>query len=469
MRKRHRQRQRIVSVGGVRMSESSRLSYIKALAKEKKQRQTLTVGMPLMRWDVVNFMLGKRGRFLEIGVSAGTMGRQIKADELWGVDPAPVQGSAKFYTKLIETTSDLFFANLSSEEKFDVIFIDGLHHAEQVYRDVLNSVRHLRTGGVVVMHDCNPQSEKAQRVPQCQSHWNGDCWKAIAELRSRHPELTTCVVDHDEGLGVVMPTQNKGRSIDLPDSAFDLTYETLEARRSELLGIMSWNEAMQLYKFYSMPKKLTVVTALYGPRFSLHEPTVQMSDCEFICFTDRSDLRSERWIIKNLPLMHGNRRNNRHVKALLHRYVNGVTFYIDSEYQVVGDLRTTIGSALRCSAWAATEHPDRHCPYEEAKYCLNIGRVESPSALKKQIDRYQSTGLPQQYGLWAGGTIARNEDSAAEKLGESWWEEIESGSERDQISLAYVSWRLGLKPGLLPGSYNKISGLMSHPINRDYQ
>ncbi|MCK5641687.1 MAG: class I SAM-dependent methyltransferase, partial [Gammaproteobacteria bacterium] len=132
----------------------------------------------LMRWDVINELLATTAetRFLEIGVQAGLCGAKIRASRKWGVDPEPKRGAETRYDRFHRGGSDAFFASLPSAERFDVVFVDGLHHWEQVSRDVDNALRHLADGGFVVLHDCCPTSELAQRVPRETGIWNGDCW-----------------------------------------------------------------------------------------------------------------------------------------------------------------------------------------------------------------------------------------------------------------------------------------------------
>ena len=67
--------------------------------------------------------------------------------------------------------------------KYDIIFIDGLHHDYQVIRDIENSLNHLSDNGVIVCHDCLPFSEVMQRQEECYGEWTGDVWKAIAKFR----------------------------------------------------------------------------------------------------------------------------------------------------------------------------------------------------------------------------------------------------------------------------------------------
>ena len=103
-------------------------------------------------------------------------------------------------------TSDEFF--LSNKEKFDCIFIDGLHIYEQVRKDILNSINFLNSNGIILLHDCLPSKIWNQIVPQIYGHWNGDVWKAVVESRTK-PNLDTytCVADH--GLGIILKRKNK--------------------------------------------------------------------------------------------------------------------------------------------------------------------------------------------------------------------------------------------------------------------
>jgi predicted O-methyltransferase YrrM len=61
-----------------------------------------------------------------------------------------------------KTISDIYFGELaSSDEKFDVIVLDGLHTFEQTLRDLLNSEAYLKPNGVVIIDDVMPNSYQA--------------------------------------------------------------------------------------------------------------------------------------------------------------------------------------------------------------------------------------------------------------------------------------------------------------------
>jgi len=200
----------------------------------------------LMRWDVVNVLLGRteQRRFLEIGVQYGVCGKRVAARFKYGVDPSPLGGAERDYDGFFVGTSDAFFAQLAADTRFDVVLVDGLHHAEQVSRDVDNALARLNPGGFVVMHDCNPTTELMQRVPMQSDIWTGDCWKAMVGLRQR-ADVDAFTIDADYGIGVARRRTNPDP---LPPITSELTYADLEAGRIGLLGLVSaadWQQRAQ--------------------------------------------------------------------------------------------------------------------------------------------------------------------------------------------------------------------------------
>lgn len=174
--------------------------------------------------------------YLEIGVAGGDCLRAVKAAVKVGVEPDPAVRELNIPGGLLFCqTSDAFFAAINARGFFDLVFIDGLHHHKQVYRDVDHALDSLSVGGDIVLHDCNPRTEEMQRVPRVQAEWTGDCWKAIARLRMSRADLNVSVLDTDYGLGVV----RRGRSEPLKYAKpwDQLTWDDLAAHRTELLGL----------------------------------------------------------------------------------------------------------------------------------------------------------------------------------------------------------------------------------------
>jgi len=121
----------------------------------------------------------------------------------------------------------------NSLNKFDLIFIDGLHEEEQALRDIENSLSCLSDNGFIVVHDCNPTSELVQRVPRESKQWTGNVWKAWVRLRERD-NLMMFVVDCDWGCGVIAGNK-KSLSLNRID---ELTYENLDKNRERWLNLV---------------------------------------------------------------------------------------------------------------------------------------------------------------------------------------------------------------------------------------
>ena len=105
------------------------------------------------RTDIINAIARKikAKSYLEIGVDNGINFASIKCDRKVGVDPNPRMPG------IHPMTSDTFFAQ--NDETFDLIFIDGLHIFEQVYRDIENALKVLNPNGYIICHDTNPPTK----------------------------------------------------------------------------------------------------------------------------------------------------------------------------------------------------------------------------------------------------------------------------------------------------------------------
>ena len=146
------------------------------------------------RWDLIKYLIEKNGYkdYLEIGCDQNQLFSKVEINNKIGVDP--------FSGGNIRKTSDAFFS--SNSDKFDIIFIDGLHTYDQVKKDIINSVKCLKENGIVLVHDCMPDSLGKQAVPRFKMKWNGDVGKAIVDVRqSEEWDIYTC--EMDEGMGVI--------------------------------------------------------------------------------------------------------------------------------------------------------------------------------------------------------------------------------------------------------------------------
>lgn len=87
-------------------------------------------------------------------------------------------------------------------EKFDLIFIDGLHTAYQVKRDFENSLNCLSDNGFILIHDVLPENEAGTKVPRETRIWWGDVYKFAMTIH-QYPGINFKTFNIDNGCMLV--------------------------------------------------------------------------------------------------------------------------------------------------------------------------------------------------------------------------------------------------------------------------
>lgn len=206
----------------------------------------------MTRLEVLNLLAAQlRARtYLEIGVQTGIVFRSVNVAHRVGVDPDPTSKATR------HMTSDAFFADLAEgypsfpagpdgRRTADLIFIDGLHLAEQVSKDASNALRHLTPGGAIVFHDCDPPTQRAQEREMVDvSCWCGDTWRAWVALVdtlafTRRAGVDAFTVDADLGLGVVLTSKGLPVPTIKPVEPATMSYEGFKRQRADLLRLRS--------------------------------------------------------------------------------------------------------------------------------------------------------------------------------------------------------------------------------------
>ena len=189
------------------------------------------------RLEIVQEIIKKKGyqKYLEIGCFDDELFNHVNCKIKIGVDP--VSGGT------IRETSDQFF--IKNNEKFDCIFIDGLHEYPQVKKDIENSLKILNNDGVILLHDCLPNDYYAQAIPRCQWKWNGDVWKAIVEFRN-HAEIDVYTCNADFGVGVIFKRPNRNL-LEYPKKNYsNLKFEEYFHNYKKLMNIIEYEDLIKL-------------------------------------------------------------------------------------------------------------------------------------------------------------------------------------------------------------------------------
>lgn len=196
----------------------------------------------LERWEIINRIIKRYDfkNYLEIGVcDPRWCFDRIQCENKDSVDPG-----VEFSDNPVkyQMTSDEFFDTIPANKKWDVIFIDGLHLAQQVIKDVYNSLKHLSPNGFILLHDVNPPNVWMQRenysIDGFNYPWNGTVWKAFYALRITRPDLSMCCVDTDWGVGVI----RRGDQILAPADNTFYDYNQFSKNRKEYLNLIPCSE-----------------------------------------------------------------------------------------------------------------------------------------------------------------------------------------------------------------------------------
>lgn len=204
----------------------------------------------MRRFEIINTFIRNNNfiNYLEIGVFRGQNIREIIAEHKDGVDPTTELGRPIPEINY-PITSDEFFELIKGHNiKYDVIFIDGLHHADQVDKDIENALNHLVDNGIIVMHDCNPEKEEYTSVPRKTGIWHGDVYKSALRLRQKYPHKFI-TVDTDCGCGVIFKDIKETRKC--PDDMLqkaEQVWDFFDEHRIKLLNLISVDEFKATYQ-----------------------------------------------------------------------------------------------------------------------------------------------------------------------------------------------------------------------------
>lgn len=208
------------------------------------------------RTDVLNFLLNTfktDTKYLEIGVrNPEDNFNSIHAKVKYSVDPGIefIENPVDF-----KYTSDVFFEKLNNGEildkeiKFDIIFIDGLHLAEQVDRDIKNALDFIIDEGFIVLHDCNPPTEfhasetYSYSLSPSKGYWNGTTWKAFFNYRKRQ-DIYSCCIDTDWGVGIISKKIKLGEPSKISNEYYE--FNVFEKNRKESLNLISFEDFKQI-------------------------------------------------------------------------------------------------------------------------------------------------------------------------------------------------------------------------------
>lgn len=206
-------------------------------------------------------------------------------------------------------------------------------------------------------------------------------------------------------------------------------------------------------------RRIVFYTAIFGEYDNLLLPERIDPDIDYVCFTDRPRNDYGIWQMRSAPYYHPDpTRIARWVKTHPHELfpAHEVAVWLDANIVLKGDIRGYIERIERQGAHLGLiSHPHRACFYDEAEACKRL-KKDSSKLIDRQVEQYRKGGLPLKQPLFETGfmIVPLRKQETADAL-HLWWQQIEGFSRRDQLGLAWVSYRypdLQIAPLLPQGS-----------------
>ena len=197
-------------------------------------------------------------------------------------------------------------------------------------------------------------------------------------------------------------------------------------------------------------KRRVVYTCITKGYENIVNPSFVLSGWDYICFTDKEDVKDSIWQIRPIPEELKNLsavKQQRMIKILPHKYLPEYdeSLYVDGAIDIVGNIEEFINNfcSKENKSVFIRKHPGRNCIYDEAQACKTL-KKDTIENIDNQIDRYIREKYPSHNGLVESGIIFRkHKEDYCMRLMDMWSDEVLKGSHRDQLSFNYCLWKIG--------------------------
>jgi hypothetical protein len=201
---------------------------------------------------------------------------------------------------------------------------------------------------------------------------------------------------------------------------------------------------------YDIPVNV-IYTAIFGKIDPLYLPPFLEPNWDFICFTDDMALSREHTCVRYIdkPMFQDPCRSAKIFKILPHMYLAKYEYslWIDSNVIITGEVFPAMEHYMNMGKkMVLHRHPTAECAYDEAQACIQMNK-DDPGVIRAHVQRIKNSGYPAKNGMGKCTVLLRKHmDLDVIRVDETWWNEIRTGSRRDQISFNYSCWKHNFEP-----------------------
>lgn len=198
----------------------------------------------------------------------------------------------------------------------------------------------------------------------------------------------------------------------------------------------------------------TAITNQTNDYDDLKEQPNNTRGVDFVAFLE-SPVISKTWECRSMQKISPDpNRNAKKYKILSHHYFPNKQYSLWIDGSVLIEFPFSVEKLIELylvdADLALFKHSERHCLYQEANICMQR-KLDDPEIIKQQIQRYTQEGHPSNWGLGECTILLRRHTNQIKNFNEAWWEEIQKGSKRDQISFPYLLRKMDIQFKYFPG------------------
>lgn len=184
----------------------------------------------------------------------------------------------------------------------------------------------------------------------------------------------------------------------------------------------------------------TCYTAIFSNYDDLKQPFAVSQHWKYICYTDQDLPENNVWEIRKVPVMEcGPVKTARWYKINFHKHIETeYCLWVDATFFINIDLNRW-WKRFR-EPMTVVAHPFDDCIYTDIQSCIGAGKGNFWD-LVRQANDYKVLGIPENNGLISSGVLMRKNTPEVAQLCDTWWQQVEKYSERDQVAFGYAAWK----------------------------
>jgi hypothetical protein len=143
-------------------------------------------------------------------------------------------------------------------------------------------------------------------------------------------------------------------------------------------------------------------------------------------------------------------REARRYKILSHQFTDEWSLWVDSSVILKKPVEEII-KKYQDKDLVVFKSRYTNCVYQEAGIIKEL-KLDNPELIDRQMEKYKKAGLPEEIGLSTTTCVFRRHTKKIIEFNNMWWAELSAFSKRDQLSIDYCLWTLGITPNYFDGT-----------------